>query len=1030
VYASLDLLKTQDNILGWMTASLTSKWAIDQLIYNVSQSIDNAVTVHLGSKLMEFIKLPDNTYSPPPGVTTQLFKNGNGAYSLKERFGTQIDFNANNKIAQLKDADGNTMIFTYEGDNLKTVTDVFNRTITFNYTDNLLRSVLDSEGRSVLYGYTNDKLTTYTDPDNKTWNYIYDDPNHPHRMTKLKNPLNIITATNAYDSLGRVKEQIVPRQSGTDALYKFYFSGFRNVEEDPEGYKIAYYYDEKGRPIGEEHPTGDATQLYHKTVTEYDGQFHIIKAIDSRNYETRFEYDGNHNLTKVTNALTKEINNIFDTRFRLTDTIDPLNYGSHFEYDDEHHLTLSRACTFTGIICSPVIAGDGKEIKSSATYYLDGFTETATDARLTVTTFTYDTLGNPYTAKVGAHPMVTTVYNSKGWLTGLTDQVNTTTTFDQYNNRGQLKLKTDPLLKQTVFTYYDNGGLWTRKDRNNNTTTYTYTPTEKIDTVTYPDTSTVQFTYNQHDDLTGMQDSVGSTSYTYDAAHRLTSSTFTYLYNPYDFAVSYSKYDENSNLTELTYPGNKKVIYTYDELNRLKTVTIDWLTPKQTATYYYDDAGRLNYVVNFNGSITDYGYDNADRLTSLENKKSDNTTILASYSFTLDGNGNRAGVSQNEPLTFVPGAEAVSYTYNAKKNRLLTANTTSFGYDNEGQLSSGYGSSYTFDYEHRLVTAGTNQYSYDGAGNRVQAVRNSAVTRYIYDAGGNLLAEADGSNNITKYYIHGLGLLAMVTPTNAVYTYHFNAVGSTVAMTDASQVMVNKYSYDPFGNIAGNSIENVPQPFKFVGQFGVMTEPNGFYYMQARYYDPNVGRFISEDPIGFEGGDTNLFAYADNNPLLLIDPDGEWAILAIRAGMGAFNGAISGFAAGSMNGNIKAGIVGGVFGGIAGAAVGIALPASSSYVGAAIGGMIAGATGGAVGGTVGAQMAGRSMAKGALIGAGIGAVSGAAGGVMGQAVRGAGVATSTISGATAQSLAQGSSQNVIKFGANAGLRATGLNAKP
>ncbi|MBI4684599.1 MAG: RHS repeat-associated core domain-containing protein [Nitrospirae bacterium] len=129
------------------------------------------------------------------------------------------------------------------------------------------------------------------------------------------------------------------------------------------------------------------------------------------------------------------------------------------------------------------------------------------------------------------------------------------------------------------------------------------------------------------------------------------------------------------------------------------------------------------------------------------------------------------------------------------------------------------------------------------------------------------------NNVITKYYIHGAGLMAMVTPANEVYTYHYNAVGSTVAMSDSSQTIVNKYSYDPFGNIL-NQQETINQPFKFVGQHGVMTEPNGFYYMRARYYDPNVGRFISEDPIGFEGGDVNLMAYASNNPILLIDPSG------------------------------------------------------------------------------------------------------------------------------------------------------------
>ncbi|MFZ5994265.1 MAG: hypothetical protein ACOYU4_04700 [Thermodesulfobacteriota bacterium] len=73
-----------------------------------------------------------------------------------------------------------------------------------------------------------------------------------------------------------------------------------------------------------------------------------------------------------------------------------------------------------------------------------------------------------------------------------------------------------------------------------------------------------------------------------------------------------------------------------------------------------------------------------------------------------------------------------------------------------------------------------------------------------------------------------------MTPSDEVYCYHFNATGSTVAMTDSSQTIVNKYAYDPFGKVS-NQEETISQPFKFVGQYGVMTEPNGFYYMRARY---------------------------------------------------------------------------------------------------------------------------------------------------------------------------------------------------
>jgi RHS repeat-associated protein len=106
--------------------------------------------------------------------------------------------------------------------------------------------------------------------------------------------------------------------------------------------------------------------------------------------------------------------------------------------------------------------------------------------------------------------------------------------------------------------------------------------------------------------------------------------------------------------------------------------------------------------------------------------------------------------------------------------------------------------------------------------------------------------------------------------------------------------MVNKYAYGIFGQVIDEE-EQVENPFKYVGAFGVMDEGNGTYYMRARYYDPEVGRFISNDPIGLEGGinlyayvdsvgkppiQTNLYQYALNNPLKYVDP------LGLEAGLG------------------------------------------------------------------------------------------------------------------------------------------------
>ena len=296
-----------------------------------------------------------------------------------------------------------------------------------------------------------------------------------------------------------------------------------------------------------------------------------------------------------------------------------------------------------------------------------------------------------------------------------------------------------------------------------------------------------------------------------------------------------------------------------------------------SATYTYDDAGRPIGLSQFNGTVASFGYDNANRLVDLQHLTGGSGSIIAAYHFTLDGNGNRIHSTQTTPLTLAQDEGRIDLSFNAKKNRLLAANDVTYTYDDEGQLASGYGNTYTFDYEHRLTGINgptvNEQFRYDGAGNRLEVVRGGVVSRYVYDLSGNLIAEANDSNVITRYYIHGKGLLAMATPAGVLYCYHFDATGHTVALTNSSKNIINKYAYMPYGLIASQA-EAVPQPFKFVGQYGVMAETDGFYYMRARYYDPEVGRFISEDPTGFDGGDVNLYAYVGNNPVMLVDPMG------------------------------------------------------------------------------------------------------------------------------------------------------------
>jgi len=450
-------------------------------------------------------------------------------------------------------------------------------------------------------------------------------------------------------------------------------------------------------------------------------------------------------------------------------------------------------------------------------------------------------------------------------LTSLTDAAGSTTNF-AYDLRGLLTSVTDPLQKVTSLTYDVNGRATSGTDRNGTTLAYAYTPAGMLASITYPDSSQTTNTYDSLDRLTQLNDSIGTSSFSYDADGRITGFT-----DADGFTLAYV-YDAAGNITQITYPDTSTVTYAYDAANRLTTVT-DWLGVQ--ATYAYDQDGRLASFTHFNGIITTYAYDAASRLAGIANS-------VASYQFTLDGDGNRINSAQTEPLTPAYSLGSTVYGYNAQQNRLLSAGPLSYTYDNEGQLTNAGGTGLTFDYNHRLIAIGSDtQFSYDGRGSRLVATRAGVTTHYIYDPWGNLMADAD-SNGVTHKYIYGKGLLALVTP-SARYCYHFNGTGSTVAITDMTQAVVNSYAYDPFGQILGQQ-ESVTQPFKYVGQYGVMAEPNGLYYMRARYYDPTVGRFISEDPLGFGGGDVNLSAYVRNNPVNRIDPFG------LQAGSDAIQG--------------------------------------------------------------------------------------------------------------------------------------------
>lgn len=183
---------------------------------------------------------------------------------------------------------------------------------------------------------------------------------------------------------------------------------------------------------------------------------------------------------------------------------------------------------------------------------------------------------------------------------------------------------------------------------------------------------------------------------------------------------------------------------------------------------------------------------------------------------------------------------------------------------------------YSRDYENRLTSVnlaggGTVTFKYDPFGRRIQKSGPSGTTNYVYD-GANIAAEVDNTGAALAHYAQDLGIdepLAMQR-SGALSFYSADGLGSMTSLTTGTGAVADTFRYDTFGNLA-SSTGNIVNPYRYTAR--EYDEDSGLNYYRARYYDSQVGRFISEDPIKFDGG-ISFYAYVQNNPANLIDPTG------------------------------------------------------------------------------------------------------------------------------------------------------------
>ena len=396
------------------------------------------------------------------------------------------------------------------------------------------------------------------------------------------------------------------------------------------------------------------------------------------------------------------------------------------------------------------------------------------------------------------------------------------------------------------------------------------------------------YTYDLNGNRTGFTithggETVQSLTYEYDSLDRLIS-----VKNGNVTEAEYT-YDTNGNRASLTYANNTYVTYTYNKANWVTNLTnargsypvssfdyTYYLSGNQksktdidgkTTTYAYDDLNRLTYESDTSGLCLEYEYDSAGNRTSLTSTGSENYTTEYVY----DDN--------NRLITETKSAGAngnvTSYTYDANGNTL-----TKSVIDGENGIS---GTTYEYNLIGQQTKSTTNGksvcYSYNAQGTRTAKVTSNRYTSYYLDAA-NVAAE-DVNGNVTSY-IRGINLVSSISE-GGTYYYTFNAHGDVVGLMNESNQLAKSYDYDAFG-VEKNPSDEDSNPFRYCGEY--YDVETGTYYLRARYYDPRIGRFTSEDKVNFvknklpNGNEVidplslNLYVYCVNSPLLLCDLSG------------------------------------------------------------------------------------------------------------------------------------------------------------
>ncbi len=609
-----------------------------------------------------------------------------------------------------------------------------------------------------------------------------------------------------------------------------------------------FTYDAQGR-LNSTHLEGNA----QTSTFSYDAG--KVTATDALGHASKFVFDHRGVLVKAENALRNALYLAFDDQYNLARVTDPAGRSYSYGYDNRGNLIQS------------------------------------TDPLGQVTRFAFSGLFN----------RLTSVADANGNLTRYA-----------YTTNGNLEAITYADGSKETWGYDAFGGaiFWT--NRRGRAINYDYDAAGRITKKTYADSSHVDYVYDDSGNLTSATDPTGPTNFTYDA-------------NDYLIRIDYPggqwlefTYEDAGRRASSEDQLGHQLMYHYDPAGRLESITDESVA--EVVRYSYDAAGRLARKTLGNRVYTDYEYDAAGQLLHLVNFGVDDS-VLSRFDYTYDSRGRRISMDTLDgcwtyecddlgQLTHAVLASSnpeipdqdLTYLYDAVGNRIrsiengvtteYTANNLNqyvrvgdadYLFDADGNLIQEIApqgtTTYAYDDESKLMAVSKGpdswEYTYDAFGNRVATTDNGTATYFMVDpiGLGNVVGEYDGSGNLIAHYDHGFGLLSRTDAAGNPAYYTFDAIGNVQQLLTSASAVANAYAYAPFGQVL-RTAETIRNPFQFVGQLGVTSQEGLRSSMRSREYELGLGRFLSADPIGLNGG-MNLYSYCFNGPTTWADPLGR-----------------------------------------------------------------------------------------------------------------------------------------------------------